>query len=679
MKNIYFILTVLFFGLFKAQLDTVHYLQPLVFNNYVAETVTEEYIYLSTPSPTPITVNIRRANGTTIPRFNCVELISGGSTTNVTNGQITISNSVPVRLQFINANNAVIDPGANNNPITLPATKAGTIIAENEGGLIFTSTEPFFVNYRMRSDAQAASVLTKGKGALGKNFRWGGTHIQYTTTITDIGNMLSVMATEDNTQVTISNIKSGTQFLNGSNSTPITSTTINRTLQKGQSFILYAPVKNNQRSTQDAGWLGAKVTATKDIVATVGGLMQMGDNSTANATSTTNRDMAVDQLVPVEELGTEYVVMQGNGGNYEKVIVIANENNTTITLNNNTTPSYTVADAGGYVVIPGNNFQNKNMFIKTNKAVYVFHKIYGASALNTNSFMFIPPLSCFGQKEVDLIPAPNRIGDTSYSNTELAILSAGGLEPEVLKNGNPLTPSSSGVAVPGNPNWKTFRYNIGDFTQYDKLKIFSAGTIQAELIGASGAAGFGGYFSGFGTKPIVFIEVLNSPTDRPCTGDTGNSDLDLSTAAGLGTYQWYKNNDPIPGATNYTYSIPAIDDTPAEYSVKVTAPGGCVIFSNVVKSYACPCYKPGSTGTPEPTKFGISTKQTPSVDNWPTSVNNGFIALDSSNKGMVITRIEDPEGSIEEPIEGMIVYDINDSCLKLYSKGQWKCVTQTCN
>jgi hypothetical protein len=683
MRNIYLFLAFFTFQSFFSQLDNTHYLQPIIFGAYgaTATTITEEYIYLSTPSTTDITVTIRRADGTTIPRIS-VTNISAGTTTNVANGLVTLRNNLPVRIAFINASNVVLAPGTS--PITRPTNTAGTIIPANVGGIILQSADDFYVNYRGSDPSQAGSVLTKGRVALGKNFFWGGTPNEFTTSVPEVGSMVSIMATEDNTIVTINNIDLGTEFINGANATPLTGTTLTRTLQKGQSFVLYAKVKVNTFSLQDRGWLGAKITATKDVAVTVGGLMQMGSIETGTVSG--NRDFAVDQLVPVEQVGNEYVVMQGNGGIYERVIVIATEANTTITMNANTTPSYTLANVGDYQIVPASFFTNKNMYIKTNKAVYVFHKIFGSTALNTNSFMFIPPLSCFGQTSVNMIPDAKRIGATEYDNTELAVLAASGTAnaPVVTVGGTALAATvAAGTAVPGNPNWRSYRYNIagaaGGTASIKHVRVSSAGTIQAELLGADSAAGFGGYYSGFGTAPIVTINVANSPTTRPCTGTTGSSSLSLSVTPGLGTYQWYKNGAAISGATNSNYDIPINDNSAAEYNVVVTPPGGCLIYSNVVKSYACPCYKPGATGTPEITKIGISTRASKSTINFPADVNNGFIAMESNNKGFVITRVSDPESSIINPVDGMLVFDTDDLCLKVYNGTQWSCINQTCN
>lgn len=98
----------------------------------------------------------------------------------------------------------------------------------------------------------------------------------------------------------------------------------------------------------------------------------------------------------------------------------------------------------------------------------------------------------------------------------------------------------------------------------------------------------------------------------------------------------------------------------------------------------CPldiCVKPGNfiaddfRGSPSIT--GISTLQN-QIPTWTTEIRNGFIALESKNKGLVITRVPNSE-SILNPVEGMIIYDINAACIKLYNGDNWNCIEQSCN
>ncbi|MCY0969331.1 SdrD B-like domain-containing protein [Chryseobacterium wangxinyae] len=97
------------------------------------------------------------------------------------------------------------------------------------------------------------------------------------------------------------------------------------------------------------------------------------------------------------------------------------------------------------------------------------------------------------------------------------------------------------------------------------------------------------------------------------------------------------------------------------------------------------CMKPGLSGTPDGyTQMGIST-QSSRYRNWPAGstkaeggIPNGFLALESLSKGMVISRIANTN-LITNPRKGMIVYDIGSACTKLYNGTVWNCIKRTCN
>lgn len=97
------------------------------------------------------------------------------------------------------------------------------------------------------------------------------------------------------------------------------------------------------------------------------------------------------------------------------------------------------------------------------------------------------------------------------------------------------------------------------------------------------------------------------------------------------------------------------------------------------------CFKPGTAGTPSSyTNLGISTLSE-RHKNWPEGpgisqggIPNGFVALNSTNKGMVISRVSN-SSAVLEPKKGMIVYDITAQCVKLYNGSGWNCIKRTCN
>lgn len=89
------------------------------------------------------------------------------------------------------------------------------------------------------------------------------------------------------------------------------------------------------------------------------------------------------------------------------------------------------------------------------------------------------------------------------------------------------------------------------------------------------------------------------------------------------------------------------------------------------------CYKPGNmTAASNPSRIGISTLSA-QLPGWPGSINNGFIVMESKNKGFVITRVANA-AAIADPKEGMLIYDNTANCIKLYNGTVWGCIQQYC-
>ncbi|PTT73186.1 MULTISPECIES: beta strand repeat-containing protein [unclassified Chryseobacterium] len=100
------------------------------------------------------------------------------------------------------------------------------------------------------------------------------------------------------------------------------------------------------------------------------------------------------------------------------------------------------------------------------------------------------------------------------------------------------------------------------------------------------------------------------------------------------------------------------------------------VTQNVINT-TCACTKPAATGSPtQYTKMGITVQQKQSA--WPENIPNGFMALESKEKGFVITRVQN-EAQITDPKEGMIIYDMDANCVKLYNGTVWNCIKKTCN
>ncbi|WP_123868163.1 hypothetical protein [Chryseobacterium lactis] len=180
-------------------------------------------------------------------------------------------------------------------------------------------------------------------------------------------------------------------------------------------------------------------------------------------------------------------------------------------------------------------------------------------------------------------------------------------------------------------------------------------------------------------------------------------------ATGATSYQWWVNTinsqtgaTAIPGATSASYTPPNNSPVGTLYYYVVatnstgstTSPIANVVTQNCITS----CYKPGATATAgKPaliTKIGISSLTrtgAQNADNWPAIRKGGWLALEARTKGFVPNRVAfngsgNPVGiAAANFIEGMLVYDTTNKCLKMYTSKDgsatlgWYCITtQTC-
>jgi|GEM_PF-1740880 len=191
-------------------------------------------------------------------------------------------------------------------------------------------------------------------------------------------------------------------------------------------------------------------------------------------------------------------------------------------------------------------------------------------------------------------------------------------------------------------------------------------TVKAD--GETVTAGTGGTFEidkSTLTGPLNLFDYLTGPYDSGIWTETTNSGqlsdyIWDATSASSGTYTFEYIVNGLCSATPDTATV-------------------TIILKSVV------CVKPGNmTSGGTPTQVGI-TNQT-QLSGWPQSVPNGFVALESKEAGMVISRVAHVSNtpdlindSVKEPIEGMLVYDIQDKCVKLYNGINWNCIEKSCN
>jgi IgGFc binding protein len=172
---------------------------------------------------------------------------------------------------------------------------ANTIL--NKGFLI-RSTASISMYYEVLGQCQCNPEIfsLKGKNALGKSF-----YVPFQTTFDnsetfpqDRWSAFDIVATENNTQVTINPTKA---LLGHPANQPFTIT-----LQRGQTWSGRA--MSNLAEEHPAG---TKITATKPIAVTI-------KDDLVNAIpyySGDCRDLIGDQIIPVDKIGTKYVIQEG--------------------------------------------------------------------------------------------------------------------------------------------------------------------------------------------------------------------------------------------------------------------------------------------------------------------------------------------------------------------------------
>jgi len=188
----------------------------------------------------------------------------------------------------------------------------------------------------------------------------------------------------------------------------------------------------------------------------------------------------------------------------------------------------------------------------------------------------------------------------------------------------------------------------------------------------------------------TYSSALNLPNGCEITytftllvGNTGTEGNQIFTATILRL-----NDYTDPDATNPDPNIPPTDPFYECANNGLSTP--CNNIKTAQVYYTAQCYNPANTsGNGSDTKVGITLLKragSTNSDNWPMSRKSGHIALESNTQGFVITRMSkiEIEGQISpaiapkitNPQEGMMVYDKDDKCLKIYSDGAWKCFSK---
>lgn len=352
----------------------------------------------------------------------------------------------------------------------------------DSNGIHLTSTENVAAYYEVGPHNNTDIFALKGESALGRDFlvsaqsSW--TNYNYTPTPLAATN---IVASEDNTQITITPANAIQGHAAG---TPFTIT-----LNRGQTYTLLATSRNTS-----SRYGGTRILSNKPIAVTI------SDDSVVNSNYGGCRELLGDQTIPVEQLGTEYVLVKGFLGihtvNPDHVYLMATEDNTSISVD------------GGVSTISLNEGQSheyllygQNVHFQSNKPLYVMHITgFGCEV----GMAIVPSIHCTGSSEVGF----NR---SQSGDFYMIMIVPSGAEDDFKVNGNGnYFQASDFTAVPGtNGNWlsarKKFNSSFIQIGQSYRVKNLTDKFHMGIINGTQQGGCLYGYFTDFShisTPPI---------------------------------------------------------------------------------------------------------------------------------------------------------------------------------
>lgn len=481
----------------------------------------------------------------------------------------------------------------------------GGVFGKNNKGIYIEATNPVTAYYEV-NDIRNTDIFTlKGKNALGKEFygifQTVGYNQSYSSWMFPTYSALDIVATADNTTVTFESTQDQKFYGYGIG-------TFQVVLNKGETLSLIpdwttdiptttcTPGKYDNDLFGRAGadrLSGVRITSDKDIAIT-----KKDDSVRYRCIDFWEGgcfDLIGDQLVPVKNLGLEYIVMKGNlylpasvsgsGSNApENVYIVATEDNTEIYINGSALPIASI-DAGETYIYEFWDDNVEAAHIRGTKKILVLH-ITGFGCEVGGAI--IPSIDeCKGSSEVV-------ITRSTEEDFYLNLMVTAGSEDSVYIDGI-LQDGSTGTlfgpsdfqSVAGSPNWVVYRSENLDLGQFPvETQVSITNTLGLMHIGViNGGTNTGcryGYFSNFvENRGGVLSDVSSSGSITICEGES----VELMASGGY-RYQWspadYLSDPTIanpvatPPAGNHTYQVtlsrPCYADTTIDVFIKVISP-----------------------------------------------------------------------------------------------------------
>ncbi len=340
------------------------------------------------------------------------------------------------------------------------------------------------------------------------------------------------------------------------------------TLNKGQTYT----VENVSQATSTPGnnLSGSIIVSDKPIAVTV------SDDSVGSSGGGC-KDLMGDQLVPVDVLGTEYIVNKGNmyAASNEGIYIVATKNFTEVTVINGfgtTTQLLNQGDTWNFIIT------DALTYVQSDKPIYVLQ----ASGFGCEvGEAILPPINCAGSGQVSF----NRTNNQTFILNVLCPTSA--INNFTLNGNATLVPGSAFSTVPGTAGlWSgaQITYTVAQIPVgtsnllVNSSDFFALGVIN----GGAGTGCYYHYMSSFIRR--VYVDAGSDTT--LCNGDPFVDligDVKGATTTGIWTVENGTGTFANPTDLTTTYTPTASDYAQGELVFVLNSTGNCNPVSDTIK------------------------------------------------------------------------------------------------
>ncbi len=419
-------------------------------------------------------------------------------------------------------------------------------------GLKLTTDNLVTAYYEEASGNNPAIFSLKGRNALGMEFYIVSQNNYPNHNYADAKESFEIVATEDNTTVTIIPTD---DVVNYAANTPIT---------------VILPKAGDTYSVRATSQAADKTLAGSHIVSDKPIAVTWADDSIQPGSG---YDVAGDQLVPVSIIGTEYIAIKGSAGNGERIYFVGTAINTDIYIDGVLHQTIGEGELALPYLIPA---AAPTAYIQTSHPVYVLH----LSGFNSEpGASMLPQIFCTGSKQIGFVRTSNG------SFTLLILTLAANVNSFTMTPDPGAIQASDFFSVPFTSDvWKYARKTLtaGELSVGSHLLSNSTGKFHLGIINNLGGSAEYGYFS--------YFSSINLGADRTiCPG----ASTTLNGGEGWDTYLWEKEVG-ASWITIGTSQLISISD-PGHYRCSVT--GQNCSLQDDLQVFNLPVSEPDITGS----------------------------------------------------------------------------------